>query len=64
MVDLLGSKGVQRVAMKRRAFSFMFRHLNTMIQTFLDVFNLQCGVDEQQFHRLNPASQPSSYGGI
>jgi hypothetical protein len=35
-----------------------------MIQTFLDVFNLQCGVDEQQFHRLNPASQPNSLGGL
>jgi hypothetical protein len=64
MVGLLGSIGV-RDAMKRCPFSFMFRHLNTMIQTLvLDVFNLQCGVDEQRFHRLNLASQPDSFGGF
>ncbi|MFA5365533.1 MAG: hypothetical protein WC325_10185 [Candidatus Bathyarchaeia archaeon] len=65
IVGLLRSIGA-RGAMKRHVITF--RHLNTMIfhqSSALDFENLLCCcVAEQQFHRLNLASQPNRLGGL
>jgi hypothetical protein len=57
-----------RGAVKRRDFiTFRCKHRYTMIfhqSSALEVSISDVGVEEQQIHRLNPASQPNTKGGF
>jgi len=68
MVGFAGKHRWGRVAVKRRDF-FTFRcaHRYTMIfhqSSALEVSISDVGVEEQQIHRLNLASQPNKLGGL
>lgn len=54
-----------RGAVKRR--DFVCKHRYTVIcqaSFFVDLISGCVGVEEQRFHRLNPASQPNTKGGF